>query len=97
MHIYKMTFVEDTFTQKEKSKYNYDIIEVTEYNTKEISSGAIRHLEDEVMTMKTVTDDDECCTGYKAEDRELIKERIGSDVYDMLLNEELDFIMLINE
>ena len=48
------------------------------------------------MTMETVTDD-ECCTGYKAEDRELIKERIGSDVYDKLLNEELDFIMLIND
>ena len=96
MHIYKMTFVEDTFTQEEKSKYNYDIIEVTEYNTKEISSGAIRHLEDEVMTMETVTDD-ECYTGYTTEDRELIKDRIGSYVYDMLLNEELDFIMLINE
>ncbi len=96
MHIYKMTFVEDTFTLEEKSKYNYDIIEVTEYNTTEISSGAIRHLEDEVMTMETVTDD-ECYTGYKAEDRELIKEHIGSDVYDMLLNEELDFIMLIND
>ena len=48
------------------------------------------------MTMETVTDE-ECYTGYKAEDRELIKERIGSDVYDKLLNEELDFIMLINE
>ena len=96
MHIYKMTFVEDTFTQEEKSKYNYDIIEVTDYGTKEISSRSIRHLEDEVMTMETVTDD-ECYTGYKAEDQELIKERIGSDVYDKLLNEELDFIMLINE
>ena len=48
------------------------------------------------MTMETVTDD-ECYTGYTAEDRELIKERIGSDVYDKLLNEELDFIMLIND
>ena len=96
MHIYKMTFVEDTFTLEEKSKYNYDIIEVTDYGTKEISSGSIRHLEDEIMTMETITDD-ECYTGYKAEDRELIKERIGSDVYDMLLNEELDFIMLIND
>ena len=96
MHIYKIMFVEGTFTQEEKSKYNYDIIEVTEYNTKEISSRAIRHLEDEIMTMETVIDD-ECYTGYKAEDRELIKERIGSDVYDKLLNEELDFIMLINE
>ena len=47
MHIYKMTFVEDTFTQEEKSKYNYDIIEVTDYGTKEISSGSIRHLEDD--------------------------------------------------
>ena len=46
--------------------------------------------------METVTDD-ECYTGYKEEDRELIKERIGSDVYDKLLNEELDFIMLIND
>lgn len=96
MHIYKIMFVEDNFTQEEQSKYNYDIIEVTEYGTKEISSGAIRHLEDEVMTMETVTDD-ECYTGYKAEDRELIKERIGSDVYGKLLNEELDFIMLIND
>ena len=96
MHIYKIMFVEDTFTQEEQSKYNYDIIEVTEYGTKEISSRSIRHLEDEVMTMETVTDE-ECYTGYKAEDRELIKERIGSDVYDKLLNEELDFIMLINE
>ena len=96
MHIYKIMFVEDTFTLEEQSKYNYDIIEVTEYGTKEISSRSIRHLEDEVMTMETVTDD-ECYTGYKAEDRELIKERIGSDVYDNLLNEELDFIMLIND
>ena len=96
MHIYKIMFVEDTFTQEEQSKYNYDIIEVTEYGTKEISSRSIRHLEDEIMTMETVTDD-ECYTGYKAEDRELIKERIVSDVYDKLLNEELDFIMLINE
>ena len=96
MHIYKIMFVEDTFTQEEQSKYNYDIIEVTEYGTKEISSRSIRHLEDEIMTMETVTDE-ECYTGYKAEDRELIKERIGSDVYDKLLNEELDFIMLINE
>ena len=96
MHIYKIMFVEDNFTQEEQSKYNYDIIEVTEYGTKEISSRSIRHLEDEIMTMETVTDE-ECYTGYKAEDRELIKERIGSDVYDMLLNEELDFIMLINE
>lgn len=96
MRIYKIMFVEDTFTQEEQSKYNYDIIEVTEYNTKEISSRSIRHLEDEIMTKETVTDD-ECYTGYKAEDRELIKERIGSDVYDKLLNEELDFIMLINE
>ena len=96
MHIYKMIFVEDTFTLEEKSKYNYDIIEVTDYGTKEISSGSIRHLEDEIMTMETITDD-ECYTGYKAEDRELIKERIGSYVYDMLLNEELDCIMLINE
>ena len=96
MHIYKIMFVEDTFTLEEQSKYNYDIIEVTEYGTKEISSRSIRHLEDEVMTMETVTDE-ECYTGYKAEDRELIKERIGSDVYDKLLNEELDFIMLINE
>ena len=96
MHIYKIMFVEDTFTLEEQSKYNYDIIEVTEYGTKEISSRSIRHLEDEVMTMETVTDD-ECYTGYKAEDRELIKERIGSDVYDKLLNEELDFIMLIND
>ena len=96
MHIYKMTFVEDTFTQEEESKYNHYIIEVTDYNTKEISSGSIRYLEDDIMTMETVTDD-ECCAGYKAEDRELIKERIGSDVYDMLLNEELDFIMLIND
>lgn len=96
MHIYKIMFVEDNFTQEEQSKYNYDIIEVTEYGTKEISSRSIRHLEDEIMTMETVTDDD-CYTGYKAEDRELIKERIGSDVYDKLLNEELDFIMLINE
>ena len=96
MHIYKIMFVEDTFTLEEKSKYNYDIIEVTEYGTKEISSRSIRHLEDEIMTMETVTDDD-CYTGYKEEDRELIKERIGSDVYDKLLNEELDFIMLINE
>ena len=96
MHIYKIMFVEDTFTLEEKSKYNYDIIEVTEYGTKEISSRSIRHLEDEIMTMETVTDE-ECHTGYKAEDRELIKERIGSDVYDKLLNEELDFIMLINE
>ena len=96
MHIYKIMFVEDTFTLEEQSKYNYDIIEVTEYGTKEISSRSIRHLEDEIMTMETVTDD-ECYTGYKAEDRELIKERIGSDVYDKLLNEELDFIMLINE
>ena len=96
MRIYKIMFVEDTFTLEEKSKYNYDIIEVTEYGTKEISSRSIRHLEDEIMTMETVTDE-ECYTGYKAEDRELIKERIGSDVYDKLLNEELDFIMLINE
>ena len=96
MHIYKIMFVEDTFTLEEQSKYNYDIIEVTEYGTKEISSRSIRHLEDEIMTMETVADD-ECYTGYTAEDRELIKERIGSDVYDMLLNEELDFIMLINE
>ena len=96
MHIYKIMFVEDTFTLEEKSKYNYDIIEVTDYGTKEISSRSIRHLEDEIMTMETVTDDD-CYTGYKEEDRELIKERIGSDVYDKLLNEELDFIMLINE
>lgn len=96
MRIYKIMFVEDTFTLEEQSKYNYDIIEVTEYGTKEISSRSIRHLEDEIMTMETVTDDD-CYTGYKAEDRELIKERIGSDVYDKLLNEELDFIMLINE
>ena len=96
MHIYKIMFVEDTFTLEEKSKYNYDIIEVTDYGTKEISSRSIRHLEDEVMTMETVTDDD-CYTGYKEEDRELIKERIGSYVYDMLLNEELDFIMLIND
>ena len=96
MHIYKMTFVEDTFTQEEKSNYNYDIVEVTEYNTKEIYSGAIRYVEDEVMRMENGTDD-ECYTGYKAEDRELIKERIGSDVYDMLLNEEIDFIMLIND
>lgn len=96
MHIYKIMFVEDTFTLEEQSKYNYDIIEVTEYGTKEISSRSIRHLEDEIMTMETVTDE-ECYTGYKAEDRELIKERIGSDVYDKLLNEELDFIMLINE
>ena len=96
MHIYKIMFVEDTFTLEEQSKYNYDIIEVTEYGTKEISSRSIRHLEDEIMTMETVTDDD-CYTGYKEEDRELIKERIGSDVYDKLLNEELDFIMLINE
>ena len=96
MHIYKIMFVEDTFTQEEQSKYNYDIIEVTEYGTKEISSRSIRHLEDEIMTMETITDD-EYYTGYKEEDRELIKERIGSDVYDKLLNEELDFIMLINE
>ena len=96
MYIYKMTFVEDTFTQEEQSKYNYDIIEVTDYNTKEISSGSIRHLEDEVMTMETVTDD-ECYTGYKAEDRELIKERIGWDVDDMLRNEELDVVMLVND
>ena len=96
MHIYKIMFVEDTFTLEEQSKYNYDIIEVTEYGTKEISSRSIRHLEDEIMTMETVTDE-ECYTGYKAEDRELIKERIGLDVYDMLLNEELDFIMLIND
>ena len=96
MHIYKIMFVEDTFTLEEQSKYNYDIIEVTEYGTKEISSRSIRHLEDEIMTMETITDD-ECYTGYKTEDRELIKERIGSDVYDKLLNEELDFIMLINE
>lgn len=96
MRIYKIMFVEDTFTQEEKSQYNYDIIEVTEYGTREISSRSIRHLEDEIMTMETVTDE-ECYTGYKAEDRELIKERIGSDVYDKLLNEELDFIMLINE
>lgn len=96
MYIYKMIFVEDTFTLEEKSKYNYDIIEVTDYGTKEISSRSIRHLEDEIMTMETVTDD-ECYTGYKEEDRELIKERIGSYVYDMLLDEELDFIMLINE
>ena len=96
MHIYKIMFVEDTFTLEEKSKYNYDIIEVTDYGTKEISSRSIRHLEDEIMTMETVTDDD-CYTGYKEEDRELIKERIGSYVYDKLLNEELDFIMLIND
>ena len=96
MHIYKIMFVEDTFTQEEQSKYNYDIIEVTDYGTKEITSKSIKHLEDEIMTMETVTDD-ECYTDYKAEDRELIKERIGSDVYDKLLNEELDFIMLINE
>ena len=96
MHIYKIMFVEDTFTLEEQSKYNYDIIEVTEYGTKEISSRSIRHLEDEVMTMETATDD-ECYTGYKAEDRELIKERIGSNGYDKLLNEELDFIMLIND
>ena len=96
MHIYKIMFVEDTFTLEEKSKYNYDIIEVTDYGTKEISSRSIRHLEDEIMTMETVTDDD-CYTGYKEEDRELIKERIGSYVYDKLLNEELDFIMLIDE
>ena len=96
MRIYKIMFVEDTFTLEEQSKYNYDIIEVTEYGTKEISSRSIRHLEDEIMTMETVTND-ECYTGYKAEDRELIKERIGSDVYDKLLNEELDFIMLIND
>ena len=62
MHIYKIMFVEDTFTQEEQSKYNYDIIEVTEYGTKEISSRSIRHLEDEIMTMETVTDDD-CYTG----------------------------------
>ena len=96
MYIYKMIFVEDTFTLEEKSKYNYDIIEVTDYGTKEISSRSIRHLEDEIMTMETITDD-ECYTGYKAEDRDLIKDRIGSYVYDMLLNEELDFIMLIND
>ena len=96
MHIYKIMFVEDTFTQEEQSKYNYDIIEVTEYGTKEISSRSIRHLDDEIMTMETVTDD-ECDTGYNAEDRKLIKERIGSYVYDKLLNEQLDFIMLINE
>ena len=47
MHIYKIMFVEDTFTQEEQSKYNYDIIEVTEYGTKEISSRSIRHLEDD--------------------------------------------------
>ena len=86
MHIYKIMFVEDTCTLEEKSRYNYDIIEVTDYGTKEISSRSIRHLEDEIMTMETVKDD-ECYTGYKTEDRELIKERIGSYVYGMLLNE----------
>lgn len=96
MHVLKMIFVQDNFTQEEKSIYEYNVIEFTEYGTKEISSGSIRQLEDDIMTAETVTDD-ECFTGYNAQDREVIKERIGSDVYDMLLNEELDFIMLIND
>ena len=95
MHIFKITYVENSFTEEERSKYEYNIIEYAEdFGTYEISSGNIKWLEDELMTAQTVSEDEHYECEYTPEDRNIIKERIGSDVYDMLLNEEIDFIIL---
>lgn len=70
----------------------------TEMGTKELSSYDVVRLEDDVRSQATLTEDElGTYTDITLEELEQFKEDIGTDVYDALLQEEIDFVIFVSE
>lgn len=75
-----------------------DYIEYTGMGTREISSYDIKRLEDDVQAQASLTEDEHGeYTEITLKELEEFKESIGTDVYDALLQEEIDIIILVSE
>lgn len=86
MYISKMIFMETKEIDYEvyQLMQEYGIVQFTDYETTEILSSAIQE------QMLSYYEDKEL-----KEKLDLIRDTIGHDVFDMLKNNELDFVLLI--
>lgn len=78
-----------------KKLYKEEYIKDTDFGTKELSSYDTKRLEDDVQSQKSLTDDDfGDYTSIRLEELEEFKNDIGLGVYDSLIQEEIDSIIL---
>ena len=87
MYINKMIFVERDEVQA-LEKYGYTILQETDYNTTEIVGDTIQNLLGELESMPEDFD------FTKEELMEDLNNSLGTDTVNMLLNNELDFVLV---
>ena len=91
MHITKVVYVEMP-TDEVYSKLNaLGCIEITDYNTIEITKDNIKYAIDTIIENAIMGEDGTTLTELE----ELLVEGLGSDVLDALKNDTIDLVMLI--
>lgn len=85
MYINKMIFVEENDTQ---NLDKFRIIQVTDYNTQEITKD---NVQDRVQELKQNPNEFD----YTLEEFEEEMRNSLGEAYDMLLNDELDFVLIV--
>ena len=89
MYINKMIFLEQDEIGNLDTKYGYNVVADTDYGTREIVGSSLQNLLEELET-------EECeYTFTKKELLEDLNNILGTDVVDMLLHDELDFILVV--
>lgn len=101
MKVYKTVFIPKSYLQNDVMRKLKDIGHIcdTDYGTTELSSHDVRLIEDDVQTILNVAEDEDIDTLTMAtqDDKFALQEAIGSDTYDMLLNEDIDLVLFIDE
>ena len=93
--VFKMTYVGVDDRISTACQYP-DFVEVTESDTYEVWASDIRRMEDELAERRALTSGEYFEPTITEEQASTFKSIIGEEVYDMLLNEELDVVLLVN-
>lgn len=94
MIVKKVTYVEDEFTYDEKCKFiELGVITHTTYGTFEINGEDLVYFNN--IIEKRVEPDKYDDREYNKEYKEILIERIGSDVYDALLEGFVDIVTIV--